>query len=396
MKILIVGAGASGLILAIRLKLNNPKYTLIIIDKNQKAGRKLAVSGNGRCNIGNFNLNSKFYRNKAISEKVFSKYNLQQQLNFFESLGIKTKCLDKLYYPYSESAKAFVDYLFNYAVNLGIVFGFQEELFDYKSEDGFILAYTNKAKYKINKLVFATGGKSYAKLGSDGTCFDILKKHNYAVTDLNPGLCPIRTVESTKNVSGLRVKGKVTLFLDKKEFYKEDGEVLFKNDGLSGIVIFNISSIISRNINKFKFASINLDLFPSYTLEQLVKEFTFKASLPISNFLSGYFIKNVAEYIFKRAKINYSKQVFSVNEIKEVARICKNLNFTFSQLYDFDNAQITIGGLASDNLKEDFSSKIEKNVYFVGEILDNDGLCGGYNLMWAFGSALFLGDILCK
>ncbi|MCH5172101.1 MAG: aminoacetone oxidase family FAD-binding enzyme [Erysipelotrichales bacterium] len=393
MKTLIVGSGASGLILAIKLKINNPQHHIIIIDKNNKPGRKLSVAGNGKGNIGNTKLSSCYYRDKDISDLIFNKYNFDKQCEFFENLGIKTKIINELCYPFSESAKAFVDYLFEYAITQGVEFKFAEELLDYESNSKISIK-TNKNTYMVDNLVFATGGKSYAKLGSDGAIFHILKDHGYIINKMYPGLCPIKTKEATKVITGLRLKCKVNLFLDEKKYYEETGEVLFKDDGLSGIAIFNTSSIIARNINNFKNACIILDLFPNMTMEQLEYEFMKKVKNPYFNVLKGYFVPNVANYILKRINFNIDKIINNKQDIKALASICKNLSFTYLDLYDFENAQITIGGLSLINLNQNLSSKIENKVYFIGEIIDNDGLCGGFNLMWAFGSALYLGDIL--
>ncbi|MCH5180112.1 MAG: aminoacetone oxidase family FAD-binding enzyme [Erysipelotrichales bacterium] len=396
MTTLIVGAGASGLVLAIKLKLNNLNHKVIIIDKNNKPGRKLSVTGNGKCNIGNINLSSNYYRNKVFSDLVFNKYDFKAQCDFFECLGIKTKMIHELCYPFSESAKTFVDYLYSYALEQGVEFRFEEELIDYLVEEKSIKAKTNKNVYKIDNLVFGTGGKSYSKFGSDGKIFDILKSHKYQISKMYPGLCPIKTKEVTKIISGMRLKANVSLLLDNKISYEENGEVLFKDDGLSGIAIFNTSSIIARNINNFNNANIVLDLFPDMTLDELTKEFMKKSEGNYFNILKGYFVQNVASYILKRANLNIDLKIENKKDIVNLAKICKNFAFTYKDLYDFENAQVTIGGLSINNLGKYLESNIENNVYFVGEIIDNDGLCGGFNLMWAFGSALYLGDNLCK
>ena len=165
--------------------------------------------------------------------------------------------------------------------------------------------------------------------------------------------------------------------------HQEQGEVLFKDNGLSGIVIFNISSLIARK--NLKNAIIYLDLLPEYNEESLLKEFINKST---NDFLKAFFALPLTNYILKR--------LGNDNNIKSAIKMCKNLKFTYLDNYNFDNAQITIGGILKNNFTNNLESKIENNVYFVGEIINNDGLCGGFNLMWAFGSAFYLGDLLCK
>ena len=179
MQITIVGAGASGLALAIKLKQNNPNIDVLILDKNNKAGRKLLATGNGRCNIGNNHIEEWTYNDTNLTNLIFEKYNFNYQNSFWNNLGIKTKMIGDLCYPYSESSKAFVDFLFEKCNELGVYFAFEENIIDYKIEGNKIRIITNKQTFTSDKLVFATGGKSYQKLGSDGSVFDILKKHNY-------------------------------------------------------------------------------------------------------------------------------------------------------------------------------------------------------------------------
>ncbi len=379
MRVIIVGAGASGLILGIRLKRLNHNIEVVIIEKNEKPGKKLLLTGNGKCNLGNININHNTYRHKYLADLVLKKYDFTYQREFFESIGVKTRLINNLEYPYHESARTFVDQLYNLAKELGIAFVFSEIVNNYKTDEKGVIVYGTKDKYVGDKLVWACGGKSYPKTGSDGMVFDLLKAHHYQITNLYPGLCPIKVQENTKALSGLRVKAKASLYFDDKLIHEENGEVLFKDDGLSGIAIFNLSSIIARNKEKAKNIRINLDLCPELNEKELINELKV---LPLKSYMMPAF----EQYVLKRVK----------HEKSLVSHIMKSLSFTFAELYDFGSAQVTVGGVNVQSLNDDLSSRLEKNVYFVGEILDNDGLCGGYNLMWAFGSALYVGDKLWK
>lgn len=380
MKVIIVGAGASGLILGIRLKKINHSINVAIIDKNEKPGKKLLLTGNGKCNLGNKNIDNYItYRNKYFSDLVLGKYDFDYQREFFASIGVKTRLINDLEYPYHESARTFVDYLYSLAKEQGIAFIFSETIVDYETNDKGVIVYGTKDKYAGDKLVWACGGKSYPKTGSDGKVFELLKEHGYQIANLSTGLCPIKVEENTKSLAGLRVKTSASLYFKNKLVHEENGEVLFKDDGLSGIAIFNLSSIIARNEKKANSIRINLDLCPEIQEKDLKKELEV---LP----LKSYLMPALEQYVLKRVK----------HEKSTLAHIMKHLSFTFKELYDFQFAQVTVGGINMQYLNDDLSSRLEKNVYFVGEILDNDGLCGGYNLMWAFGSALYVGDKLWK
>lgn len=379
MKVIIVGAGASGLILGIRLKKLNHNIEVVIIERNEKPGKKLLLTGNGKCNLGNININSNTYRNKHFADLVFGKYDFNYQRDFFESIGVKTRLINNLEYPYHESARTLVDYLYNLAKEMEIAFVFSETVVDYETSDNGVIVYGTNDKYIGDKLVWACGGKSYPKTGSDGKVFDLLKAHHYQITNLYPGLCPIKVQENTKSLAGLRVKANASLYFDDKLVHHENGEVLFKDDGLSGIVIFNLSSTIARNKENASNIRINLDICPEISEKNLKNELEV---MP----LKSYIMPALEQYVLKRAKQGKCP----------VSHVMKKLSFTFVELYDFGSAQITVGGVNMQNLNDDLSSRLEKHVYFVGEILDNDGLCGGYNLMWAFGSALYVGDKIWK
>lgn len=394
MKILIVGAGASGLVLAIKLKMNRPELDVLVLEKNNKVGKKLLITGNGKCNMGNSDFSNPFlYRNKTLTEWVFKTYGFNAQQEFFNKLGVKTKMMGNLSYPYSESARTFVDYLYLVALKYNVKFLFEEELIDYSGSNNIVVK-TNKNTYYVDKLVLSTGGKTYQKVGGSEVTFNLLAKHNYKMSSLHPGLCPVAVKEKVKSLAGVRVKANVKLFINNAEVYEENGEVLFKDDGLSGIVIFNIASLVARNYLNEKNIKIVLDLFKNPSKDELFKEF--KAHNTDINLMRGYFVNSVSDYILKNINLSLDHNTFKDSEIMSLANICKNLTFTFDKLYDFENAQVTIGGVQSNNFDEHLMSKLENNVYFIGEIIDNDGLCGGYNLMWAFGSALYLGDFLCK
>lgn len=392
MKILIVGAGASGLLLAVNLKLKNANADVLVIEKNVKVGKKLSVTGNGRANIGNECYDSFSYRNYEFAHSIMEQFGFEKQKEFFEHIGIKTRQIGNLCYPYSESAPAFSKFLYDLALELGVKFNLSEEVIDYFIKDK-IEIITNKNTYTADRLVLATGGKTYKNLGGSECVFNLMKKHKYRVTELQPGLCPIKTKQNTNSISGQRVKCNVSLFFDNKIIHQESGEVLFKNDGLSGIVIFNMSSFIARNRHQFKNAKIELDLFPLQTDEELYAMFQKQNTLlPL---LNGYFVRSLSDYLLKRTFLKVQKQ-YSHKELFNLARTCKHLSFDFIDLYDFENAQITVGGISFECVNKNLSSKLENNVFFIGEMLDNDGLCGGYNLMWAFACALYLGDTLCK
>lgn len=362
MKILIVGAGASGVAAAINVKRKFPKDDVTIIEHSDKALKKILATGNGRCNLGNKSLDI----NKYNHPELMKLYSFKEYINYVESYGFKTKSIGDLIYPYSESAQTVRNQMLKEADRLGIKFNFKENFLDYESINGKVIVKTDKNKYEVDKLVIATGGKSTKGLGNDGSIFDILIKHGYQISPLRPGLVPIKTKENTKLVDGLRVKANVSLLENGRQIFNEDGEVLFKKDGLSGIVIFNASNHIKDSSNKYE---IILNLLPNFN-EDLKQNH--QQILDKQLFLDQYFSPKIAKYLVDK--------ISGKNFLKEL----QNLKFTFKGFYDFESSQITIGGIKIDDVKPNFESKKEPNVHFVGEVLDMHGPCGGYNLTWAF------------
>ena len=375
MKIGVIGAGVSGIIFSINRKRKYPKDEIFIFEHLDKPLKKILSTGNGKCNIGNKNPYRENGKN-AIVGTILNEYGFDRQKEFLNSLNIKTKLVNDLEYPISESAITVRNLLLQSVEenHIKIITGIN--VLDYQIIDGGIELQTDQGIYYFDKLVFATGGKSSPKLGSDGSILPILKKHDYLLNEFVPALCPIKTIEKTKVLDGTRVKAKVTLYSDKKETFKEEGELLFKEHGLSGIVIFNASRVIANNI--YKLNELKIDLLPDISEKELN---SFLKEKGADVLLNSYLHPNLVKYI-KDLKI----------KDKDLVSVIKSLPFTFSELYGFDYSQISVGGVDFVGLSPLLESLKEEGIYFLGELLDYDAPCGGYNLMWAIGTALYLSD----
>ena len=362
MKCVIIGAGTSGVAAAINIKRKYPNDDVIIIEHSDRPLRKILATGNGRCNLGNKNLNIGNYNHPELMKS----YSYEEYIQYIESYGFKTKTLGDLVYPYSESAQTVRTQILKEVDKLGIKVNVDEDFLDYEVVNNGVRVKTNKDTYDADKLIIATGGKSTKGLGNDGRVFEVLKKHGYPTIPLRPGLVPIKTKQNTKLVDGLRIKANVKLLENGKKVFDEDGEVLFKKDGLSGIVIFNASNHIKNPTLKYE---IVLNLIPDFNqdLQENNQQFLDK-----SKFLAEYFAPKIAQYL--------SDRISNKNYLKDL----QNLTFTFKDFYDFESSQISIGGVRIEDVNPNFESKKEPNVYFLGEVLDMHGPCGGYNLTWAF------------
>lgn len=353
MKIGIIGGGASGVFAAIRIKELHPNYDVVIFERNNKLLKKIYATGNGRCNFANSDPIEGAYSN-VFAYPILKEFDYKEIEKYFDSIGIKSRKLDNLYYPYSLSAATVAEKMINKVNELGIEVILDFKVYSYSVEKELMV---NVKKYKFDSLIFACGGKSSPQLGTDGNIYSILESHGYNIETLSPSLCPIKVKENVNKLDGVRVKARATLFDKNKEVYSEDGEVQFRSDAISGIVIFNIAFMINKLNLQATTTTIKLDFVPE--VENNIKKEEYNSYL--NEKLSSYLIKN---------KIDIHNAIF-----------------TFKSFYNFDNSQVSSGGVSIKNVSSNLESKLEKGIFFVGEVLDIDAKCGGYNLMWAFASA---------
>ena len=377
--VIIIGCGASGTMCA--LASNNK--SIAIIDSAIKPAKKILVTGNGRCNLTNVNLNSNKY-NQNI-DKYLEKFSVKDTLNFFNSIGLEYYYDEEgRVYPISNSAKSVVDVLVNQLKQKAEIFCENTVSSIEKVGKSFVVK-TNKDIFSCNKLVIATGGSfanEIAKLG--------IKSKEFV-----PSLVSLKSKTITEDLNGIRLSNvKVTAKNQNGKTKSDKGEILFKTNGISGIVIFNISTIFARD-NLFK-GGLTIDLLPEIDDKLLAEKL--KNRKTISQKMSGYFVgmfqPPVANLILKIAKIdtNLDCKNLSNTQIDSIVKVIKNLQFTIDGC--FDNNQVFSGGIELKNLTENMMSKQIENLYIVGEICDVDGECGGYNLQWAWTSGHIAGVAL--
>lgn len=377
MTIGVIGAGVAGLSFAINRKTVHPKDEIIVFEHLDKPLKKILSTGNGKCNIGNENDISK-QANSRIAKLILSEFNYEKQKEFLNSLNIKTKLMNGLEYPITESAVTVRNLFLKAAEEKGVKILLNVNVEDYVVKFNRIKLITNQGSFELDKLIIATGGKSSPKLGSDGSFLPVLKKHGYQLKEFEPALCPIYTKEKTKLLDGTRVKVNASMFSNKEKVFEEKGELLFKEHGLSGIVMFNASRIIARDVSKSY--KIYVDMLPEVSKEELL---SFLKQHNEKELLESYLHPNIAKFIMDLGILRGT----SVNLIK-------NFAFTFDKLEGFEHSQISVGGIRFEDLSNELESKKEKGVHFLGELLDYDAPCGGHNIMWAIGSALYLSNCL--
>ena len=377
--VIIIGGGASGCMVAMTAK----SKSLCIIDAGKSLAKKIMVTGNGRCNLTNVNMNSQYF-NEDI-ERFFAKFNEKQTIAFFEKLGLETYSDEEgRVYPITNSAKSVVDVI-NTKLNEKADACLEHKVIDInKTKDGFEVM-TEKETFICKKLVVSSGGNSL---------LDIVNKLGVKTSSFVPSLTAIKCNE-IKDLNGVRVDGvRVTVTNSKGESKSEIGEVLFKDGGLSGIVIFNLSTLFARCKDFSGVAQI--DLMPKITEEILFEKIKQRKGLNVelSKIFVGMFVNGIANEIFRQCKINtnINSTKLTDEQVLKLVRTIKNLTYNVSGCYD--NNQVFSGGVKLSTLDDSLMSKDIPNLYFTGEICDVDGVCGGYNLQWAWTSGKIVGDSL--
>lgn len=380
MKIIIIGSGASGL--AAGISLLRCGYDVTILERNNISGKKLLLTGAGRCNFFNSDQNIVHYHSsdKDILAKIITSDNIHLVEDFITSLGIIPKVKDGYYYPFSNQAYNMKELLERTYLDLGGKVKYNYLVEKIEKKNSLFLINDN---ISCDKLILATGSKAYKMTGSDGIGYQLAKKFNHHIVKVLPSLTSLITREKT-NLKGVRVDAKVTLYEDRVKVREELGQVQFTDYGLSGICIFNLSYYAVKGLNKNKKEVITIDLMP------FMDKVSFK-NKKVYDLLLGFLPNKMIDYILKTLDI--SKDVYyedlSNDKKQELTKILKEMEFNITSYKEFDFSQVCSGGVSLREINPlTMESIFVKNLYIIGELLDVNGDCGGYNLTFAFLSGI--------
>lgn len=391
-KVIIIGGGFSGVISAIYASKNNE---VTILERNSEILKKLLMTGNGRCNYYNDNQNISNYNSSTpeLLDKIITKENLNELNKFYTGIGIIPKIINGYYYPYSNQAisikdalvskleKCKVDIITDYYVN------------DIKKENNkFII----NNEFTCDKLIISTGGASYPKTGSDGNGYNLLKKMNLEVSDIYPSLTSfICNDRYLKKLSGVRCEARVSLCENNNVIKSEIGELQLTDYGVSGICVFNISSAYyNTKIDK----EIHINFMPFITSKnELISYLDNRDKLmnnkKISELLCGILNNKIINVIIDKSNLKDIK--YKSLDYNEKSVLCENINnytMKIEGTKSFDKAQVTKGGLYLTQIDDNMMTRSIDNLYVTGELLDIDGICGGYNLTHSFISGFIAGS----
>lgn len=395
--VVIIGAGASGSLCACILKLKNKNLNVLILEKNNKLGKKLSITGNGRCNLGNLDMDiSNFNSSSDITrfEKRLCK-DKDNYINYLRQVGIVIKSDDRRLYPYSNQAISVCKSFERYLDYLNVEIKYNYDVTSVKKEnDLFIINNDIKARH----IVIATGGKSYPKTGSTGLGYDILKSFGHKIEKLYPSLTFLKTnYKYIKDITGVRFDCLASLSVDDVIEEKQQGQVQFTKDSVSGICVFNLSRNVSKYLDEGKKVNVIINLVPEYNDYELKMYINSFKEYKIEDALSGIINNKLANVIIKELKLS-GKLVNRLTQVQinDIAFKVHNMNLGITSTGDFDASQVTNGGASLDDFNDNLESNRCKGLYAIGEVLDVDAKCGGYNLAWAFTSAIIVAKEIVK
>lgn len=407
MKIGIIGGGASGILAGIELAKKG--YDVTILEKLDRLGKKILVTGNGRCNLSNTHCHWKYYNSKAkpFVEAILASYSPAYIESYFEQMGLFCREEDQgRLYPNSGQGSAVLHVLEKQVKALNIKVYLNEAVKSVSMNKGLFKIELQKETIAFHKLVIATGGLVYAKLGCTGIGYDIGKAFGHQIISPKPGLVQLNTkTKGFESLKGIRAKGKASLWVypdnqwdQGTKLHEEVGEVQFNKDGISGICVMNLSSKYAEFLNKKRLhrgqkvygAYVSIDFMPQFTQELLkrkIKELL--KTRKEKEILDGMVNQRLTDYLLNQ----YKHEVKVLGKVEALVRVIKEMKVYIDGTRDFSYGQVTVGGI---DLKDISVNTLEstqcKNLYFIGEVLDVDGLCGGFNLHWAFASALYVSN----
>ena len=384
-KVVIIGGGASGMMAAIQAARTGAAVTLL--EHNEKPGKKILATGNGRCNLTNLVQEPSRYRSSQpdFPWKIITQYPLEDTLAFFSELGIYTKDRNGWVYPYSDQAAGVAQVLELEARHQKVKIKTTEEVTDILREDGQYLVKTATWQYPCDSVIISCGSSASNVEGSSTTGYELAEKLGHTVVKPLPSLCGIRGKDNYyAKWAGSRMDGRITLEIDGKTVGEEQGEILFTEYGISGIGVFQLSRYAVRGTDEGKIATYHLDLMPQLTKEELVK-------LLLDRQQAGSY-KNPQELLIgllPRKMIDVL--VKKTYEPEKIAERLKDWQVPVKGAYALQQAQICSGGVDPRELTEQLESRLHPGIYFTGEVIDVDGPCGGYNLQWAWSSGAVAG-----
>ena len=407
--IAVIGAGPAGMMAAIRAA--ELKKKVVLVERNDIVGKKILLTGRGRCNITNSAKLDTFIENFGYTGQflrtAFSAFSNEDLMDFFKSKGVELKTERQgRVFPVSDRSSCVTHALAEALKENKVEIRFKTRLRDIKKKnDSFVLDIDSAEPITAKKVILATGGASYRDTGSTGEGFQIVKRLGHAVTPLSGGLVPLKTKEVwVKDLQGLTLKNvRVVFVFGSKKITSGVGELLFTHFGVSGPLILDLSNKIVALFEEYKEINLFIDLKPGIKHEEmedkLLKEFKEHGGKEIKNILSEWLPFALAPMIMRLTGISNHKRASQIgkDERRALAKILKALPLTVTGALPLEEAMVTCGGVSKNEINpRTMESKLIPGLYFAGEMIEGGASSGGYNLQQAFSTGYLAGERITR
>ncbi len=402
-KIVVIGGGAAGLMAAVTARENGSK--VVILERNDRIGKKILATGNGRCNFTNIYLTIDNYKgdNPKFAYSALASLDVYQTMDLFDAMGIMSTIeSDGRVFPNSLQSSSVLDIFMMEIENLGIDVMTEALVKKIRKKDGaYQLDLEDGRTIEGDKIILATGGKAMPVSGSDGNGYDLIKDLGHKIVRPLPGLVQLKLADKGnlfKQIKGVKIAGRVNLYSNDQFLAQDSGDILFTDYGISGPPILQISNEALENLEDGKDVEIRVEIMDELEEGKLVEylDLRFKniASRSLEESLIGMVHKKLIRPLIEEIGLDPDKNVGNVSreEIVKLAQILKSWNFKVTGSQGWRHAQVTSGGVDTRDIDSaTMESKKSKGLYIVGEILDITGDCGGYNLQWAWSTGYVAG-----
>lgn len=401
----IIGGGAAGMTAAIAAAGQGARVT--ILEANDRLGKKILATGNGKCNLGNEKLDlEEYYTNEpAFLERCLERFGTDDTVEFFRRLGLLIKSKNGYLYPVSEQASAVLDVLrFEVAaLSIEVVAECPVEKISRDNKTGVIRVQGGGKQFAFDSVVLACGGKAAPKTGSDGSGYLLAKQLGHRLIPTVPALVQLRCREDFfKSVSGVRADAKLSVIVGGQCIAGERGELQLTDYGISGIPVFQISRVVNYMLLENKDIEIAIDFLPDYSEagweQAYIGRMLLQGQRTAEEFFTGILNKKLMQLFMRLVGLKSTEDIGTADreKIKKVFGLCRKFVVHVTGNNGYENAQVCAGGVPLSELTENLESVKTPGVYFAGELLDVDGKCGGYNLQWAWCSGFLAGTAAAR
>ncbi len=395
--IAIIGAGASGLVAAIVAARRGVKVQ--VYEKNNKIGKKILATGNGRCNVTNQNIKTSNYhgKNPSFVNSSLNRFNTSTCKEFFSELGVElVEGQRGRLYPRSLQSSSIVELLVYECKRLGVEFFLNTKVDKITKKGNKFCLHVEEKSLHVNRVLVATGGLAMPTLGSCDSGYEFAKSFGHTIVPTHPSLVQLVCTEDLKPISGVKVEGSIEVYEDGQSKTFANGDILFTNYGISGSAVLDISRVVSHSLLFKRALHVKIDLLPEFSKEQLKnllkKRLKHSNGKSVALWLDGFINSKLARFIEKSLHVKCADNLNN-KEFTKLVYALKNLTLHVEDTKGFKSAEVTAGGVSTDEIDfQTMESKLQRGLFFSGEVVDIDADCGGYNLHWAWASGMSAGN----